>query len=147
MDPNIGNTDQWRPLYISAVIGGSTVENRGIRAGLGQLARVVGGVPWTPADDEAAVDLELHVAGNLLKPDHVGMRTGRWARSSRVFVVQYAVPAELEGRSGEEVLDHLGRLLPEAVAAAEEGLVKKRNRLPVRQARAIAGTVFAMFEG
>jgi hypothetical protein len=132
---------EWRPLYVSEVIGGSTAANRGIRAAVDRLGHLVDQVEWTPADDEAAVDMEFHVTGNLLKPDYEGMRTGRWARSSRVQVVQYAIPVELEESSEEEVVNHLGQRLVDAVALAEEGLAKKRNKLPVRQARVIADEV------
>jgi hypothetical protein len=77
------------------------------------------------------------VSGNLLWPDYEGMRTGRWARTSRVQVVQYAIPVELEPRGEEEIVEHLTRRLVEAVDLAEHRLAKARNRLPVRQARVI----------
>jgi hypothetical protein len=135
--------DEWRPLYLSAVISGSTATNRGIRAAVSRLARMVDEVDWVPADDEAAVDWELHVSGNLLQPNYVGMRTGRWVRWSRVFVVQYAVPVQLEGSAEDEVVDHLRSRLLDAVTLAEDGLTMKRQRLPVRQARIIARTLSA----
>ncbi|GIF78182.1 hypothetical protein [Asanoa siamensis] len=137
--------EPWRPLYISPFIVGPTAANRGIRAGIARLAREVEGVAWEAADDEAAVDVELHVSGEFLKPDFAGLRTGRWSQLSRVFVVQYAVPTELEGSSEEEVVGHLKLLLPGAVALAEQGLANRRNSLPTRQAGIVAGVVSAMF--
>jgi hypothetical protein len=41
-----------------------------------------------------SLDLVFHVPGTLLKPEHTGLRTGRFSRKERMLQIQIAVPED-----------------------------------------------------
>lgn len=132
---------QWRPLYVSSVVGGPSPENRGIRDAIRRLAETVDGLSWTAGDNgsadggrESGVDVVFHVAGPIVAPDYAGVRTGRFSKADSVIAVQVAVPTSLEDAPDEAVARSLSAYLVEAAELARGELSRRRGAPPVRQA-------------
>src|SRR5258708_38645485 len=47
-----------------------------------------------------SLDLVFHVPGSILKPEHAGLRTGRFSRKERMLQIQIAVPEDLMASPG-----------------------------------------------
>ena len=79
-------------IYIGAIFGGPEGFQLPVARAISRLERLrdVGG-----DGNSGSVDVVFHVAGSLLQPEHVGVRTGRLSRKRRMLQVQIAVPAEV----------------------------------------------------
>ncbi len=69
-----------------------------------------------------SLDLVFHVPGSILKPEHAGLRTGRFSRKERMLQIQIAVPEEL--MESPRLRAHLLQSIRSAVEKAEPRLAK-----------------------
>ena len=66
--------------------------------------------------DFGSLDIVFHVAGSILKPEHSGVRTGRFSKRERLLQIQVAVPSEVV--ASQDPYSFVARGLLEAVRAA-----------------------------
>ncbi|MBG0564028.1 hypothetical protein [Actinoplanes aureus] len=130
--------DDWEPLFVGSVIGGSSPDNRASRAAVSALAREVGRLPWEFVSEETGVDVAFHIPGPLLQPDYAGIRTGSVSRKQRLIAVQIAVPADITSKSDEETLRLLAEYLVSGVEIARDAVARRKGMPPVMQAVTLA---------
>ncbi|KRC60971.1 hypothetical protein ASE14_08440 [Agromyces sp. Root81] len=130
--------EPWAPLFIGAVVGGPTRQNRPVSDGIGVLARAAHEASWEATDQETGVDVVFHVPGPLLAPDYEGIRSGTLSRRHRLIQVQIAVPADLGSRGEREVCRYLADRLVEAADLAKATVARRKAALEVDQAVLIA---------
>jgi hypothetical protein len=123
---------------VSSVIGGSSADNRKIRAAHRLLAQQSNALAGESDGDETVVDVIFHIAGPLLAPDYEGIRTGRFSKVKNLMVIQVAVPRELENESEEEILRSLKRYMLDAAELAQVTVAKKKGVPPVGRALEVA---------
>lgn len=93
-------------------------------------------------DADLRLNVVYMISDSKSQLDFEGVRTGTYFRSDRVLVVQAAVPEQEYSRVGSP--DTLGRLLWDAISAAEEfGQRKKLIAEELTEARQIAARVTA----
>jgi hypothetical protein len=103
-------------IYISRINGGPELRGSRVDEALAKLSRSVRGGKAETLGDFGSLDIVFHVAGSLLQPEHIGVRTGRFSKRKRMVQVQIAVPAEVVASS--DPYPFVARGLLEAVKAA-----------------------------
>ena len=71
----------------------------------------------------------FHVPGSILKPEHTGLRTGRFSRKERILQVQIAVPDSL--MESPALRRFLLGSIREAIRLSEGRFVKAHIPFPV----------------
>ncbi len=98
-------------IYVGSVLGGPELFYSHFTRSMSGITLPVAGEPWpepgrapdpTVAYAErrdprpvGSLDLVFHVPGSVLKPEFVGLRTGKFSRKERLLQIQIAVPEEL----------------------------------------------------
>jgi hypothetical protein len=62
-------------IHIGAIYGGPEGMGTAVHRAIVKLAHRIGDVR---GDEDGSLDLVFHVPGSILKPEHVGLRTGRF---------------------------------------------------------------------
>jgi hypothetical protein len=99
-------------IYVGAILGGPEVsQNPTFAHAMHGVMFPVPGEPWPQVGRAShptepyrerrdprpvgSLDIVFHVPGSLLKPEHQGLRTGRFSTKERLFQIQIAVPEAL----------------------------------------------------
>lgn len=117
----VANDDRAHVLSIGVVIGGRTPANRPWTEELARLMQEVSAASEGLVSG-LNVNVVFHIAGNLVRPEFVGVRTGSFRRTDSLLMVQVAVTdlPPVDPRAA------LVSMLREAVAEAERWSAKKR---------------------
>lgn len=102
-------------LSIGSVVGGSTLSNRRWRDAIGELTRAVADVR-ADVSSPLNVNVVFHVAGNVIRPNFEGARTGRYSKADRLLLVQVALPDGVP----DDPAGYLRAALMQAIREAEE---------------------------
>ena len=121
-------------IYIGAIFGGPEGFQLPVARAISRLKHLC---DVRDDGDCGSVDVVFHVAGSLLKPKHIGVRTGRLSRKKRILQVQIAVPAEVA--SSEDAYQTLVAWVSEALALAGPRFRRAGIPYPEEQYRAWAG--------
>lgn len=86
-----------------------------------------------------SLDLVFHVPGSITKPEHTGLRTGRFSKTERLLQIQIAVPEELMEAAGLRRV--LVTAIRDAISLAESrfrraGIAYPREEYPSAGGRA-----------
>jgi hypothetical protein len=104
-------------LYISQISGGPEVAGSRIDRMIARLIRLRGPIV-EPEGHTASLDIEFHVPGSILDPEHTGVRTGRLSKKHKLLAVQVGVPREILDKEEHEMAAFLLSALREAVRVA-----------------------------
>lgn len=124
-------------IYIGQVMGGPEFrQDVPINMALAKIYRLRG-----PAGEGefGSLDVVFHVAGSILEPEFVGVRTGRFSRKRRMLQVQIAVPKEVV--AAEDPYPFLAARVLEAVQLAAPVFAKAGIPYPEANYVAIAETM------
>jgi hypothetical protein len=132
-------------IHVGAILGGLEFGNPFDRAmsgiwfpGLGEPWPKPGSAPDPRGYSErieprpiGSVDIVFHVPGSILKPEHVGLRTGSFSRKERMLQVQIAVPEEL--MESPDLRRFLLKSIREAIRLAEPRFAKAAIPYPLAE--------------
>ena len=96
-------------IHVSEFLGGPELRYSHFSDSMEGIGFPAPGEPWPkpgaapdplgrrPRDlrNVGSLDLVFHVPGSILKPEHTGLRTGRFSRKERMLQIQIAVPEDL----------------------------------------------------
>ena len=81
-------------LSLGVVVGGTTSANKPWGNSIRDLSIRIDDAR-KGVDASLNLNVVFHVPGNMLKPEFVGVRTGRFSKSRALLMVQVAVPEEV----------------------------------------------------
>ena len=126
-------------IYVGAVLGGPELgESSHFMRSIRGIHFPSPGKAWYDPTDYGdrrdprpvgSLDIVFHVPGSVLKPEHEGLRTGRFSRKERMLQVQIAVPGEL--MESLALTGFLVQSIREAIVLAERRFAKAGITYPV----------------
>jgi hypothetical protein len=106
---------------IGSIVGGPTSANRPWREAITSLTRRIAAAR-IGCSAPLNVNVVFQVPGDVLQPDFVGVRTGRFSRKDPLLMVQVAVPIDVPG----DIEQHLAALTYAAIEEAARWAEKRR---------------------
>lgn len=100
-------------LSIGSVVGGLTRANAAWREGVKRLGRRVAETR-SGVTSPLNINVVFQIPGNMVTPDFEGARTGTFAASERLLMVQVALPEEPPEDVDAELRDRLRAAVDEA---------------------------------
>ena len=87
---------------------------------------------------EAMINIVYHVPGTLLKPDYVGMRTGKFSKKERCLMVQVAVEEEFAALDdAKKIRQYIFETADEAIGIGKSFLERKGLDYEIEADRAL----------
>jgi hypothetical protein len=133
-------------IHIGAILGGPEFGNLPFDRAMSRIWFPVPGEAWPKAGSApdplgpservdprqvGSLDIVFHVPGSILKPEHVGLRTGKFSRKERMLQVQIAVPEHL--LESPELRKFLLKSIREAIHLAKPKFAKAAIPYPVAE--------------
>jgi len=127
-------------LSIGAVVGGVTASPAAWKALVVDVSRFIQPRALL-IEASPRINVVYHVPGEVLTPEHVGVRTGHYSRARDLLMVQAAIVEDVSAASREV----LYQLLVDAIDAAEAYSVRKARPVRLEGVRAIVASVEALW--
>ncbi len=72
------------------------------------------------SSSNAEVNIVFHLPGSLMKPDYIGLRTGKFSKKENTLMIQAAVEAEfIASNDDAEVISYIFEVADEAIGMAK----------------------------
>ena len=114
-------------LYIGAVYGGPETETTKYHLYWIEISNLKDGYcDETRLGKEGFVDFVFHFPGSILKPEFIGLRTGRFSRKQMMLQIQCSVPADLVDADEERIEAFIFQTVKVAIAMAETKFKKAK---------------------
>jgi regulator of RNase E activity RraB len=143
-------SDESKPITVGGLVEGSSLGSIRIDDVTQRALMIRDSHPEASSPlgvDEASVNVVFHIPGVFGKSDRDAIYVDRWFAKERVVRVFVPVGERLLESDREEISRFVAHAFPEAVERATDHLAKRRVRLSLDRARAIAQEVAAKLSG
>jgi len=129
---DVDDDEEAQTLSLGWITGGSTVANKPWDSAIRDLCSRIDDAR-NGIDAPLNLNVVFHVPGNILKPEFVGVRTGRFSKSRALLMVQVAVPEEVP----PDPMAYLKTAIDAAIDEAARWAVKRKVPIDVSKLRFI----------
>lgn len=128
----VDDEERAQPLSLGVIMGGATLVNKPWDSAIRELSIRISEAR-KGVDASLNLNVVFHVPGNMLKPQFVGVRTGRFSKSRALLMVQVAVPEEVP----PDPMAYIKTAIHAAIDEAAQWALKRKVPIDVSRLRYI----------